>query len=62
MFLALITLYNLKLHQINIKAAYLLEELDCKKKNIYMCVLKGVTVKDLNKMTFQIIKELYKLK
>ena len=51
MFLALMTLYNLKLHQIDIKAAYLSEELDYKRENIYICVLKSVTVTDLNKMT-----------
>ena len=62
MFLTLMTLYNLKLHQMNIKAAYLLEELDCKEENIYIHVLKDVTVTDLNKMTCQIIKELYRLK
>ena len=56
------TLYNLKLHQIDIKAAYLSEELDCKRENIYMCVLKSVTVTDLNKMAYQIVKELYRLK
>ena len=52
MFLTLITLYNLKLHQMNVKAAYLLEELDCKRENIYMCVLKSVTVRDSDKMTY----------
>ena len=50
MFLVLMTLYNLKLHQMNIKAVYLSEELDCKEENIYICVSKGVTVIDLNKM------------
>ena len=40
MFLTLMTLYNLKLHQMNIKAVYLSEKLDHKKKNIYIHVLK----------------------
>ena len=52
MFLILMTLYNLKLHQMNVKAAYLLEELDCKRENIYICILKSVTVRDLNKITY----------
>ena len=62
MFLTLIASYNLKLHQINIKAVYLLENLKSKKKNIYMCILKSVTVEQFNKMMCWIIKELYKLK
>ena len=62
MFLVLVTLYNLKLHQMNVKAAYLSGELDCKGENIYMCVSKSVTVTDSNKMTCQIVKELYRLK
>ena len=62
MFLALMALYNLKLHQMDIKAVYLSEELDYERENIYICVLKGVTVRDLNKMTCQIVKELYRLK
>ena len=48
--LALMASYNLKLHQINVKAAYLSEELDCERENIYMCVSKGVTVRDPDKM------------
>ena len=51
MFLVLTTSYNLKLHQINIKAAYLSGELDCKRENIYIYILKSVTVRDFNKMT-----------
>ena len=62
MFLTLMTLYNLKLYQMNVKAVYLSEELDCKRKNIYIYILKNVTVRDLNKMTYQIVKELYRLK
>jgi len=50
MFLTLIALYNLKLHQINVKVAYLLENLKSKKKSIYIYILKSVTVKQLNKM------------
>ena len=50
MFLTLMTLYNLELHQMNVKAVYLLEELNHKGENIYMCVLKGVTVMNSNKI------------
>jgi len=50
MFLVLIILYDLKLHQMNVKAAYLLRNLKSEKKSIYMCISKNVTVKQLNKM------------
>ena len=50
MFLALMALYNLKLHQMDVKAAYLSGELDCERENIYMCVSKSVTVRDPDKM------------
>ena len=62
MFLALIALYDLKLHQINVKAVYLLRDLKSKKKSIYMCISKSMTVKQLNKMICWIVKELYELK
>lgn len=52
MFLTLMTSYNLKFHQMNIKAVYLSEELKCERENIYMCVLKSVTVTDSDKMTY----------
>ena len=51
MFLILMTLYNLKLHQMNVKAVYLSEELDCKGENIYICVSRNVTVVNSDKMT-----------
>ncbi len=51
MFLVLIVSYDLKLHQMNVKATYLLGNLKSKKKSIYMYILKSVTVKQLNKMT-----------
>ena len=50
MFLTLMALYNLKLHQINVKAVYLSGELDHKGENIYIYVSKGVTVIDPDKM------------
>jgi len=50
MFLILMTLYNLKLHQMNVKVTYLLRNLKSKKKNICMYISKNVTVKQLNKM------------
>ncbi len=52
MFLVLMTLYDLKLHQMNVKVTYLLRNLKSKKKKIYMCILKSVTVKQLNKMMY----------
>jgi len=52
MFLVLMTLYNLKLHQINVKVTYLLRNLKSEKENIYMHILKDVTVKQLNKITY----------
>jgi len=42
MFLVLMTLYNLKLHQMNVKVTYLLRNLKSKKKSIYMCISKNV--------------------
>jgi len=62
MFLILMTLYNLKLHQINVKVTYLLRNLKSEKKNIYMYISKNVTVKQSDKMMCWIVKELYKLK
>ena len=62
MFLVLMILYNLKLHQINVKAAYLLRNLKSERENIYIYILKNVTVKQLNKMMYWIVKELYELK
>jgi len=50
MFLTLMILYDLKLHQINVKAAYLLSDLKSEKESIYMYNLKSVTVKQLDKM------------
>jgi len=50
MFLIFMTLYNLKLHQMNVKVAYLLRNLKSEKKSIYMYISKSVTVKQLNKM------------
>jgi len=52
MFLVLMTLYNLKLHQMNVKAAYLLRNLKSKKENIYICISKSVTVKQSDKMMY----------
>ena len=62
MFLALMASYNLELHQMDVKAAYLSGELDHKGENIYMCVPKGVTVMDPDKMACRIVKGLYGLK
>ena len=50
MFLALIALYDLELHQMNVKAAYLLKNLKSEKKSIYMCILKSVTVKQSDRI------------
>ena len=50
MFLILIASYDLKLHQMNVKIIYLLENLKSKKESIYMYILKSVTVKQLDKM------------
>jgi len=62
MFLILMTLYDLKLHQMNVKIIYLLRDLKSEKKNIYMCISKNVTVKQSDKMMCQIVKKLYRLK
>jgi len=62
MFLVLMTSYNLKLHQMNVKVVYLLRDLKSEKKSIYMHILKNVTVKQSDKMMCQIVKELYELK
>ena len=51
MFLVLMTLYDLKLHQINVKVTYLSENLKSEKKSIYMHISKSVTVKQSDKMT-----------
>ena len=44
MFLAMVTSYNMELHQMNVKAAYLSGELECEGENIYMHIPEGVTV------------------
>ena len=44
MFLAIIASYNMKLHQMNVKAVYLSGELKHKRENIYMNISEGVTV------------------
>ncbi len=62
MFLALIALYDLELHQMNVKAAYLLKNLKSEKKSIYMCILKSVTVKQSDRIMCWIVKRLYELK
>jgi len=62
MFLVLMTSYDLKLHQMNVKVTYLLRNLKSQKKNIYMYISKSVTVKQSDKMMCQIMKKLYKLK
>ena len=43
-FLATVTLYNIKLHQMNVKVTYLTEELKSKKERIYIHISKGVIV------------------
>jgi len=62
MFLVLVSSYNLKLHQMNVKVTYLLRNLKSKKKSIYMHISKNVIVKQSDKMMCQIVKELYRLK
>ncbi len=62
MFLALVALYDLKLHQMNVKAAYLSDELERERKSIYMCISKDVTVKQPDRMICRIVKRLYGLK
>ncbi len=62
MFLILMTLYDLKLHQMNVKVINLLRDLKSEKKSIYMHISKSVTVKQSNKMICWIVKELYELK
>jgi len=62
MFLVLMTSYDLKLHQMNVKVTYLLRNLKSEKKSIYMHISKSVTVKQSDKMMCWIMKELYRLK
>jgi len=62
MFLVLMTLYDLKLHQMNVKVTYLLRNLKSEKKSIYVHISKNVTVKQSDKMMCQIVKKLYRLK
>ena len=64
MFLAVVTLYNMKLHQINVKAAYLSSELECEGENIYMHISEGVTIQEQPgvKIVCWIVKGLYGLK
>ena len=64
MFLAMVALYNMELHQMNVKAAYLSGELECEGENIYMRIPEGVTVQEQPgvKMICQIVKGLYSLK
>jgi len=50
MFLVLMTLYDLKLHQMNVKVTYLLRNLKSKRKNIYMYISKSVIMKQSDKM------------
>ena len=44
-FLIIVTLYNLKLHQMNVKAVYLTRDLWEENKEIYMWILKDVKVR-----------------
>ncbi len=62
MFLTLMALYNLELHQMDVKAAYLSEDLKSERESIYMRISKSVTVKQSDKMTCRIVKDLYRLK
>ena len=64
MFLTMVALYNMELHQMNVKAAYLSGELKCEGENIYMHIPEGVTIQEQPevKMVCQIVKELYSLK
>ena len=43
-FLILITIYNLKLYQINIKAIYLIDKLNKENKTIYIKVFSGIII------------------
>ena len=63
MFLIIVTLYNLKLHQINVKAAYLTEDLWEENEEIYMQILKDIKVRKCDKkLVCHIQKSLLELK
>ena len=49
MFLIIVTLYNLKLHQIDVKVVYLIRDLQEKNEEIYMQILKDIKVRKCDK-------------
>ena len=49
MFLIIVTLYNLKLHQIDIEAVYLAGDLQEENKEIYIQILKDINIRKCNK-------------
>ena len=64
MFLAMVASYDMELHQMDVKAAYLAGELESEGEKIYMRIPEGVTVRQPAgvKMVCRIVKGLYGLK
>ena len=63
MFLIIVTLYNLKLHQIDVKAAYLIRDLQEENEEIYMWILTDIKVRKCDEeLIYHIQKSLYRLK
>ena len=63
MFSIIVTSYNLKLHQIDVKAAYLTGDLWEENKEIYMWISKDIKVRKCDEeLIYHIQKSLYELK
>ena len=63
MFLIIVTTYNLKLHQMNVKAAYLIRDLWEENEDIYMWISKDIKIRKCDEeLICHIQKSLYELK
>ena len=57
--MALVTHYDLELHQMNVKTAFLNRDLE---KNVYMAQPKGFVVEGKERMVYRLKKSIYGLK